>query len=320
MILLAPVNSVESAKMQIEAGANEIYIGLKSNMYKRYSFSGRGQNSQDYDNLVANNDELKKIVDIAHKNNVEVSLAANISMFSDYCGEEYEKEYINLIIEGVDKGVDNLIIGDIGLLIKVASMDLDVNIHASTYFDTMSIEQLKFLKKLGVSRAVLTYQSHIEEIKRLCEADIMEIEVFGYLSCSFYNGGCNLIHDMGEVAENEAVLLGVPCKSEYLIEGVEGDKKIYPFFDAELPCGLCQVKQLMDIGVDVIKIAGRDRKAETISKVTAKFRQAIDYADSGKSLKELRNTLEPWWVRMYCRKNRCKYKDNSVVQSYIGLN
>ena len=43
MKLLSPVNSLESAQMQIDEGADEIYVGLMSEYYKNYSFSGRGQ-------------------------------------------------------------------------------------------------------------------------------------------------------------------------------------------------------------------------------------------------------------------------------------
>jgi putative protease len=167
----------------------------------------------------------------------------------------------------------------------------------------------------------LSYQCHIDEITKICEADIMEIEVFGYLCCSFYNGACNLIHEMGEVRENEEVLVGVPCKAEYMVSSNDDDKVCYPYLDAELTCGLCAVKKLKNAGVDVIKVAGRDRNSENIAQITSLFRKAIDMACNSNinfdtEIKALTNT---WWKRIYCKKNRCKYTDNEVTRSYIGM-
>lgn len=321
MILLSPVSSYDSAVLQVDAGANEIYVGLKNNLFKRYSFSGRGQVSNYHKNVAPEKDELKRIVEYAHAHDVVVSLTGNVAMFSDYKQENLEDLYIQYVLDAVECGVDNVIVADIGLIYRLSQMNFSINIHASTFMDTMSIEQLKFLKTLGVTRAVLTYQIGMEEIIELCKANIMEIEIFCYLSCSFYNGACNFVHDMGENNVDEGISIGVPCKAEYKVS-CSDDERVMPFFDAELTCSLCSVKRLKDIGVDVIKIAGRDRNPEMIAKVTSLFRNALDLAEQCSDeeyTEEIQKLRYPWWKRMYCTKNRCKYKDNKITQSYIGV-
>lgn len=324
MKLLSPVNSFKSAEAQILSGADEIYVGLKTDIFKRYSFSGRGQSSKACATTVPDKEELKDIVDIAHNNNVEVSLTANVAIFSDglKLQSKVESDYIKYIETGISCGIDNLIVGDIGLLYKLSRMNLPINLHASTFMDTINIEQLMLLKELNARRSILTYQIGFEEIQMLCQQKLMEIEVFGYLSCSFFNGSCNLVHDMGEVSENEEMLIGVPCKSEYRVYEEGRLDKVLPFLDAELGCALCSLRALSDIGVDVIKIAGRDRNYEMIAQITKLFRQALIAAESSETneeyLEKINKIKYNWWERIWCAKKCCKYKDNYITRSYLG--
>lgn len=320
MKLLSPVHSLSSAKLQIESGADEIYTGLKTDIYQRYSFSGRGQTSKNYSSAAPDLNELYEIVSYAHTNHVDVSLAANVSMFADRNDGKFEEIYVNYIREAIKTKVDNIIVGDIGLLYRLSRLDLPVNLHASTYFDTHNIEQLKFLKSLNVTRAVLTYQSSLEEIQLLCNSKIMEIEVLGYLCCSFYNGSCNLIHDMGEVSPDGCDLIGVPCKAVYEVKNHSIEKEC-DYLNADLPCGLCAVQKLIQYGTDIIKIAGRDRNMETISQVTKLFRTAIDMSDTNPALykQSLSDRVPDWWKWLFCKKDRCKYEDNNITRSYIGI-
>lgn len=324
MKLLSPVNSFKSSEAQIASGADEIYVGLKTDIFKRYSFSGRGQSSKACPTTVPDKEELKDIVNIAHNNNVEVSLTANVAMFSDGLDPQskVDSDYIKYVETGLSCGIDNIIVGDIGLIYKLGRMNLPANLHASTFMDTMNVEQMLLLKELGVKRCILTYQIGFEEIKILCQQKFMEIEVFGYLSCSFFNGACNLVHDMGEVNENEEILIGVPCKSEYRVYEEGRVDKVLPFFDAELGCALCSLKMLNDIGVNVIKIAGRDRNYEMIAKITKQFKQALSTAESSQTneeyLEKINRTKYKWWERIWCAKKCCKYKNNDITNSYIG--
>ncbi len=322
MILLSPVSTYESAVLQVDSGANEIYVGMKTSLFKRYSFSGRGQVSNYSKSVAPEKGELSRIVEYAHSHGVAVSLTANMPMFSEFGMEEIEDYFVHYVLDGVECGVDNVIIADLGLIYKIGQMNLPVNIHASTFFDTMSVDQMKFLKSLGVTRAVMTYQVGFEEIVSLCKANLLETEVFGYLSCSFFNGACNFVHDMGENNTEEGISIGVPCKAQYYITDEEGRERNYSLFDAELTCGLCSIWKLIHQKVDVIKIAGRDRNPEMIAKVTKLFREAIDLATSCLTEEEYLNGLEslryPWWKRIYCQKNRCKYRENEVTASYVG--
>lgn len=324
MKLLSPVSSLSSAAAQIKAGSDEIYVGLKTDIYKRYSFSGRGQCSKSYRSIVANENELKDIVNLAHDSGVDVSFVANTPIFSDLLDENnwHSKEFMQHIDFAIQCQVDNIIVGDIGLLCKVGQTNPPAKLHASTFLDTMNIEQLMLLKDLGATRSILTYQVSLQEIELLCRSAIMEIEVFGYLGCSFFNGACNLMHEMGEVTKDEDILIGVPCKAEYKVWGDGTEEELTPFFDAELGCALCSLFTLNKIGVDVIKIAGRDRDYEKIAKVTKLFKSAIGLAKTSYTennyLSNLGKFIPEGWKRVWCSGKRCKYRKNAITDSYIG--
>lgn len=319
MKLLSPVNSLESAQMQIDEGADEIYVGLMSEYYKNYSFSGRGQ----FGKFNPDENSFEKIVELAHAKEVEVSLAANTPLFSDSLVKDskIEKEYLNQIEKGIKFGADNIIVGDVGLLYQLGKMDLPVNLHASSYFDTMNIEQALFLKELGANRVVMTYQSTIDEIEALCNLKEVEIEVFGYMGCSFFNGACNMIHDMGEKNTEKGKKIGIPCKGLYHVYSDEIGDKVVPYLDAELGCALCSIYRLNKMGVDVIKIAVRDRNSKMIKEITSLFRKAIDFSntvDEEEYHKLVNENIYPWWERSWCSSNKCKYRNNRITRSYIG--
>lgn len=317
MKLLAPISSFESAKLQISAGADEVYVGLKSKEYNNFSFSGRGQIVSGRKSICPDDNELREIVKYAHEYNVKVSLAANTTFLSEAYSFNAEQIYLDYIERGINCDIDNIIIGDIGLIHKVSAMNYPINIHASTFLDTMNTEQIKLLKELGVKRTVLTYQMSDKEIKKICEQNIMEIEVFGYMGCSFFNGACNLIHDMGG---DHNFHIGTPCKAIWEVEfgGKVGESRA---LDAGLLCALCALKRLDIYGVNVIKIAGREQNPQMISTIVKLFRTAMDARWESEMYKAFINSIVPsWWKKIYCRNQKCKYEVNEITNSYIGTN
>jgi putative protease len=321
MFILAPVSSMEAAKVQIESGARELYVGVKSEVFNHYSFSGRGQVSVRNTSVAVNLNELKEIVKFAHDKNVKVNLTGNTPLFSDRQDGALETEYINEVLRAVDCSIDNIIIGDIGLLYRLSQMQLPVGIHASTYFDTYSTAQQALLADLGVKRIILTYQVSISEIQKICATGLTEVEVIGYLGCSFFNGACNFVHDMGGIVNNEGVNPGVSCKAKYRLLGIE-DEEAHPFLDAEQVCAICAIPDLIDCNVTSIKIAGRDRAPESIAKVTRLYRNCIAIAEQTTKqdyIKIVKEQLPLWWNRLYCAHKRCKFCQSKITDSYIGI-
>ncbi len=308
MKLLAPINSLESCKGQINSGADEVYVGFRTDIFKKFNFSARYQIDNDGSFLMPSKAELKEIVKYAKDSNVVVNLTANTQYFSNFTQREIdiEKEYINYVLDGIECGIKEVIVTDIGLMYTLKEMNLPIRIHASTTLDTMSIAQVLFLKELGVSRAILSYQVSYNEIKEITKNKIMEIEVFGYGGCSF-SGNCNLGHGLS---------LGVPCKNKYFLNGCQDPSDI---LDSTKGCGLCSIWDLNNLGVDTIKLVGREQYYKQISPVTDLFKTVLSLSQSttrDEFDNKVKEIIPLWWKKAVCSKNQCKYM-NGADQFYI---
>ena len=154
MRLLAPVTTYESAKIQIEAGANEIYVGGNTDIFNNFNFSGRGKYNVNQVKTFAENDELCSIINFAHENNVLVMYAANFPFIANDPdgGRFYANAFLEYIQKAIDIGVDSIILGDIGSILLCRKQGIKTHITTSSFLETINIEQVYMLKDLGVNR------------------------------------------------------------------------------------------------------------------------------------------------------------------------
>lgn len=316
MNILAPVNHLVAAVDLINAGAEEIYLGSDDELFSLYSFTGRGKIGYSGITMLNKFSETKEIIDYAHSKKVKVNFLGNAQFFYNgiYKDKDLESYFLDYLEKGIEIGADALVIGDLGLLQAVAKRNYNVELHASVYFRTINKQQLLFLKKFGVTRTTLSYQITMEEITDLCAAKIMDLEVMGYLGCSFFNGACGFLHDFGEGIFDDFDP-GVACKGLYNInDGQEvTNGKI---FDAEAGCAICKLGELESLGVKCLKIVGRGRDHKQIAQVISLYKKYLDYYRNGFSFNEKQAELPGWWRKLWCSKERCKYKNENPNYSF----
>ncbi|MCP3944372.1 MAG: peptidase [Desulfobacteraceae bacterium] len=327
MKISAPVNSFEAARHLIEKGAREIYTGMGDDYLKRLSFSGRGKVSVHCQSLLPDHQDLSNIIRYAHAHNVKVNFTANIPILPEGMADrELQEKYLDHVKAATDLNVDSIIVGDLGALLLVRQLDTGIPLHASTFFDTINSQQLIFLHSLGVERTILSYHVTLEEIETMTKQNIHDIEVIGFMGCSFFNGCCHLIHCMGETDQQEPVVLGVPCKSIYRVD--DGQKvSESQFMDFELGCSLCLLKTLVDYQVTTIKIVGRSRDYEETGQIVSIMSQALQMVNEYHATEykqKVQEIIPTWWKRFWCRKGRCKFapvkNDHHFFKYYIGAN
>lgn len=308
MRLLAPINSLDSCKAQIRSGAEEVYVGLRTDYFTKFSFSAKNQIDDNGAFLQPTKQELKEIAAFCKTENVQVNFTANVQYFSDFMQKEIDMQqaYIDYVTDAVDCGINHIIVTDIGLMYLLKELELPIQIHASTTLDTMSLSQIEFLKQLGVTRTVLSYQVSYPEIKEIVKRKPMEIEVFGYGGCSFSHN-CNFSHGLS---------LGILCKNKYVYDGCGKAENI---LDLTKGCGLCSVYDLHKLGVDTLKLLGRENHYKQVSPITELFGQVLDLARHvtwEEYDRELKSLIPMWWKKAACNKNQCKFKHMSD-QFYI---
>ena len=316
MKILAPVGigGFQSAVTQIEAGADEIYLGGITDIFENHTYTGRTKYDVAGRRVCLENEEIKEIVDYAHSRGVLVVYAANFPFIAmdPSGGEKYISSYLEYVEKGLSLGVDSIIVGDIGALLLMKKQNYKVHITASTYFETMNIQQLYLLRELGVNRAVVSFQASFEEIKELCSEKVMEIEVFGQ-GCSFYDANCYLHYNK-------------TCSESFSL--YDEDKLVATgnLLDANQSCSLCSLLRLKQAGVYAVKLVGRECTVESnveTTKLYAEFLKRLESVDSNDinvhtKISGIKEELVPvWWKRVYCRSKNCRYTGNKVVQSYI---
>lgn len=301
MNLMAPAESMDTAVNVIEAGADEIYLGLETPGLVNLNLSGRGRSCN-----VRDTAELERIVEYAHENDVLVDYTVNTPFMAD----SMEEMYIEHVMRGVNAGVDALIVGEFGALGLLNELDTGLPIHASVLLNNFNKGQMEMLAGMGVAKVVLPFKITIDEIRELA-VPWLELEVFGQFGCSNINGTCHLIHNA-----DEAVYLGLPCRANYR---VSIDGRLHNILDAGTDCSLCSIGDLMDVGVTALKVVGRCMNPEMIRTIIQTYRHAMDMTTGGAKPSEIKAwVLEeiPFWM-MLCDQHRCKYLKTPINDSYV---
>lgn len=310
MKIMSPVSSYQTCIQQINAGANEIYVGMEENTFNKISFSGRGKHNNRGNKISPSFEELCNIVEYAHTHNVEVNFAANTIL--GIGKDEMEKTYYNYVKAAITTGVDRIIVGDLGNIIFLREKGIETPIVGSVFLSAMNVETIFFYKKYGVNRIVLPHHMTIEEIEEIKTTTDMELEIFAGVGCSNIDGRCGFLHNSGE-----CINLGIPCKAQFRIN----KDKIGTPLDSTRDCLICSLIKLYNIGVDVLKIIGRDQDVNFTAAMTNIHSEMIKKIKEDAELEEIdlkKSVCKiSWWENEFCKNQRCKYKNTELEKSYV---
>lgn len=258
--LLAPAKDKKTAIAAINSGCDAIYIGASN-------FGARKK--------VPNSlEDIKEIVDYAHKFYVKVHVTVNTVLTYDELFQAKE-----LIQKLYDIGVDAVIVQDMGIFKLALDGELPpIVLHASTQCDNRTLEKVKFFDNMGISRVILARELSLEQIKEICQNSNTEIETFihGAL-CVSYSGQCYFSHYIGGRSANRGECAQA-CRKKYTLVDENGkiiakDKYLLSMKDFNASRHL---KDLTDAGVKSFKIEGRLKDENYVKNVVAYYRQEID--------------------------------------------
>ena len=289
--LLSPIRSFDGAVRVIQAGADEVYCGVVIPGFEKFSLH-RGSICE-----IPTYSDLGRVVKYAHDRGVDVIVTVNRPFMADVM-ERGVRDHIRSCI---NEGVDELIIGDVGVLSLVKEMGVDVPLYASTFMASMNKEAVDFLRKLGFSRVILERQLSIPEITVIAQHSKVEVEVFVHGSgCSNINVSCYLYHFMyPEMAQAISTIdgLALRCALPFEVYDVDDRETMLtnmPILDAYRYCSLCRLPDLIKTGVTGFKIVGRCVNEEYQESTTKVYRELIDMIDRGE-IKAFQKRLE--WLR-----------------------
>ena len=261
--ILSPAGSYESMKAAIAAGADAVYIGGSRFGARAYA-----------DNLTE--EQLLDAIDYVHLHGRKIYLTVNTLLKE----KELEEAFYEYLRPYYERGLDAVIVQDIGVLQFVRTHFPNLPIHASTQMTITNVSGAKFLEKLGVERVVTARELQLDEIKKIAEQTNVEIESFVHGAlCYCYSGQCLYSSMLGGRSGNRGQC-AQPCRLPYKVEGNKESSYVLSLKDI---CTLEYIPELAEAGIDSFKIEGRMKKPEYVALVTAMYRKYTDqYLKYGK--------------------------------------
>lgn len=267
--LLIPASSLEVLKIAVIFGADAVYIGGEA-----FGLRAKAKNFSKEDMIEG--------IKFAHERDVKVYVTANILAHNyDLDGaREYFKE-LDVIKP------DAVIISDPGMF-TIAKEELhDIDIHISTQANNTNYMTYQFWWKQGAKRVVTARELSLNEIRNIRKniPDEMEIETFIHgAMCISYSGRCLLSSFMAGRDANRGACTH-PCRWKYAVVEenrpgeympvYENERGTYIFNSKDL-CMIEHIPDLLEAGVDSLKIEGRMKTALYVAAVTRTYRRAID--------------------------------------------
>ena len=275
--LLAPAGDMERLKMAVLYGADAVYLAGTS--FGMRSFAGNFSPQ-----------ELPEAVRYAHSHGVKVHVTVNTMPRSG----ELDALPAHLALLN-DCGVDALIIADLGVFRMAEKYAPNCERHVSTQVSVANYACAAAWYDLGAKRVVLARELSLEEIRtiRRNTPPELELEVFAHgAMCVSYSGRCLLSNYMTWRDSNRGAC-AQPCRYQYALMEEKRPGEYFPVFEDEKGtyimnsrdmCMIDHIDDLMEAGVDCLKIEGRAKSAYYAAIVTGAYRHALDDAAAGRPL------------------------------------
>lgn len=293
--LLIPASSLEVLKTAVMFGADAVYIGGEA-----FGLRAKAKNFS--------MEDMREGIAFAHEHDVKVYVTANILAHNDDL--EGVREYFQELKEVKP---DALIIADPAIFEIAGEICPEIERHISTQANNTNYGTFNFWHKLGATRVVTARELSLEEIREIRAniPDNLEIETFVHgAMCISYSGRCLLSNFMVGRDANRGACTH-PCRWKYSIVEETRPGEVMPVFENERGtyifnskdlCMIEHIPELLETGIDSLKIEGRMKTALYVATVARTYRKAID--DYQKDPKLYEENM-PWYLEQI---SNCTYR------------
>jgi putative protease len=255
--ILAPAGGREQFLAAIGAGADAVYLGLKE-------FNARARAS----NFTL--EELSSLMPIARKTGLRVLVTLNVLI-----KQQELTRLLEILSELQWLGVFAVIVQDPGTVRVVREYFPALRIHASTQMAIHNVEGVLMAREMGIRRVVLARELTLREIARIREAlprEEMEIEAFCHGSlCYSYSGLC-FFSGAEDARSGNRGECAYTCRQPYKLIGEPGFGFLFSMKDLDTSH---LVAELVEAGVDALKIEGRKKDAQFVASSVGLYREQL---------------------------------------------
>lgn len=294
--LMSPAGDFACLQAAIDNGADSVYFGVEQlNMRARSTI-----------NFTL--DDLEEIAKRCNEKGVRTYLTLNTIIY------DHDLSIIRKLLDKAKEANLTAVIAMDQAVIAYARQ-IGMEVHISTQINITNIETVKFYA-LFADTMVLSRELSLSQVKKITEqiakdqvkgpnGNLVEIEIFGHGAlCMAVSGKCYLsLHSHNSSANRGACKQN--CRKKYTVIDQESGFEIE--LDNEYmmsPKDLCTIPfldQVIDAGVEVLKIEGRGRAPEYVATVTKCYREAIDSIADGSYSQE---KVKDWMQRLETVYNR----------------
>ncbi len=288
--LLSPAGSFDSMQAAISAGANAIYFGVEQ------------LNMRTVSSKTFTIEDIAQVAERCKAANVKAYITLNTVMY------DHDRQLLHTILKEVKHtGIDAVIASDFAVIEQC--INLNIPVHVSTQANISNIDAVKFYARFS-DVVVLARELTLNQTESICKeiarkgirgisGELMKVEIFGHGAlCMAVSGKCYLsLHTQNASANRGACQQN--CRRAYEVKDKETGVEL--LIDNEYimsPKDLCTINfldELVNTGVDVLKIEGRSKGADYVYEVTKCYREALDAIENGTYNTDL---IEGWMERL----------------------
>lgn len=294
--LLAPAGNMEKLKMAFLYGADAVYLGGE-----KYGLRAQGGNFSQ--------EELAEAARFARERGKKIYVTVNVyphnaelAALPDYL------RYLQAI------GADAILVSDLGVFSVARETVPELSVHISTQANTVNYATVNAWARLGAERVVLAREVPLEDIKEIRRCCDVELEMFVHgAMCISYSGRC-LMSNYFTGRDANRGNCAQACRWRYaLMEEtrpgqyfpVEEDGRGTYIFNSKDLCLMPYLAEVIESGVDSLKIEGRMKSVHYVASVTKAYRMAIDaYCDSPETF-----SVNPAWTEELDKVSHRTYTD-----------
>lgn len=267
--LLCPAKDLEVLKTAVNYGADAVYIGGEA-----YGLRARARNFSP--------EEMKAGIRYAHAHGARVHVTANILAHNrDLEGAAAYFRELNRLRP------DAILVADPGMFRLAKENCPGIDLHISTQANNTNYETFRFWAAQGAKRVVCARELSLAEIREIRDhvPASLEMEAFVHgAMCISYSGRCLLSNYFTGRDANQGECTH-PCRWKYAVVEetrpgeylpVEENERGTFIFNSRDLCMVEHIPDLVQAGLDSLKIEGRMKTALYVATAARTYRKAID--------------------------------------------